>query len=254
MKLKSEILKDKNNKIISIEDFEYNRNGKLFKQTFKDENGKRRFYKVLEYDKDENCIKKTEYSNNNTIQVSFEYYYDGKNLIKTIERTAEGEIWNWTEILTDAKNNIKIYLAKDENGLVIHKTEENLFDNSEKRYNSENQLYEIHIPKFDSKNRIIEKLVIDKDGKEKEIHLYEYLDNKVIWKYFLNHCLIKIEENTYDDNQNLIHYIRKDKNGSCLEWYSFEYDEFNNKTKYIWGLKEGKEIGFNIFELIYFND
>lgn len=255
MKLKSEILKDKNGKTISIEEFAYNDLGKIIRQDYKDENGKRKFYKTFEYDENGNCIRNVEYSDTNELQVSFEYSYDNNNnQIKTIERTAEGNIWDWTEIIIEPKTNLKVWLAKDGNGNIIHKTIKNLHDSSEQRFNSENKLYEIHLKKFDQANRLVEKLITDDKGNEKEKHLYEYQGQKEIWKFILNGSTVKTEESIYDDNKNLTYHIRKDDKGKCLEWYGFEYDKFGNKTKYFWGQEEGKQIGHKTFELTYDND
>lgn len=252
MKLKSETLKDKNGKTISIEEFVHNDIGKIERKDYKDENRNRKFYKTFEYDENGNCIKTCEYSDNNEIQVSFEYSYDNNNnQIKTIERTAEGNIWDWTEILIDPNSNLKVWLAKDENGKIIHKTVENLLDHSEKRFNDKDKLYENHSKKFDQANRLVEKLITDDNGNEKEKHLYEYQGPKEIWKYILNGSTVKTEESVFDNNKKLTHHIRKDSNGKCLEWYGFEYDKFGNKTKYFWGQEEGKQIGFKTFELTY---
>ena len=67
----------------------------------------------------------------------------------------------------------------------------------------------------------------------------------------VNGSTVNTEESIYDDNKNLTHHIRKDSNGKCLKWYGFELDKFGNKTKYFWGKVEGKEIGFEPFELTY---
>lgn len=255
MKLKSEILKDKNGKTISIEEFVYNDLGEIIRQDYKDENGKRNFYKTFEYDENANCIRTVEYSDTDELQVSFEYSYDNdNNQIKAIERTAEGNIWDWTEIVNEPNKNLKIWLAKDENGNIIHKTIENLLDGSEQRFNSDNKLYEIHLKKFDQANRLVEKLIKDENRKEKEKHIYEYQGQREIWKFILNGSTIKTEERVYDNNKNLTHYIRKDSNEKCLEWYGFEYDEFGNKTKYFWGQEEGKQMGYKTFELTYDNN
>lgn len=255
MKLKSEILKDKNGKTISIEEFVYNDLGKIIRQDYKDKNGKRNFYKTFEYDENGNCIRTVEYSDIDELQVSFEYFYDNdNNQIKAIERTAEGNIWDWTEIVNEPNKNLKIWLSKDENGNIIHKTIENLLDGSEQRFNSDNKLYEIHLKKLDEANRLVEKLITDENGKEKEKHIYEYQGQQEIWKYILNGSTVKTEERVYDTNKNLTHYIRKDNNGKCLEWYGFEYDKSGNKTKYFWGQEEGKQIGYKTFELTYDND
>jgi hypothetical protein len=252
LKLKSEILKDKDGKINSIEEFVYNDLGKIIRQDSKDENGSLKYYKTFEYDKNENCVRTLEYSAADELQVSFEFTYDNdNNQIKAIERTAEGSIWDWTEILYESEKNLKIWLSKDENGNVIHKTIENLIDNSQQRFNSENNLYEIHLKKFDQSNRLIEKIITDENGNEKEKHLYDYQGQKEIWKFILKGSLIKTEERIYDNNKNLTHYIRKDNNGKCLEWYGFKYDEFDNKTKYFWGKEEEKQIGYKTFELTY---
>lgn len=254
MKIKSEIIKDKNGKTISIEEFVFNEQGQIIRQDYIDEDGKRNFYKAFEYDLKGKSIRTFEYSDNDELQVSFEYFYDESNYqIKAIERTAEGLIWDWTEIIFEPKNNLKIWLAKDEDGNIIHKTVENLINGSEQRYNSEEKLYEIHLKKFDQENRVVEKIITDDRGNEKEKHLYEYQGEKEIWKFILNGSTIKTEERVYDNNKNLTHYIRKDNKGKCLEWNAFEYDEFGNKLKYVWGKEEGKQIGIKIFELIYYD-
>lgn len=255
MKLKSEILKDNNGKTISIQEFAYNDLGKIIRQDYKDENGNRTFYKTFEYDTNGNCIRTIEYSDTDELQVSFEYSYDNdNNQIKAIERTAEGNIWDWTEIVNEPNKSLKIWLAKDENGNIIHKTIENLLDGSEQRFNSDNKLYEIHLKKFDKANRLVEKFITDENGKQKEKHIYEYQGQKEIWKFILNGSTVKTEERVYDTNKNLTHYIRKDSNGKCLEWYGFEYDKSGNKTKYFWGQEEGKQIGYKTFDLTYDND
>lgn len=255
MKLKSEIQKDKNGKTISIEEFVYNDFGLVTKQIFKDNLGNLKYYKTFEYDEKENCIKTTDFSNDNQFQGSFEYTYDTLgNQIKTIERTVDGSIYDWTEVIEQPEDNLKVWLAKDSDGKIIHKTVENLLDHSEKRYNDQGRLYENHYKKFDSENRLIEKLITDDKGKEKEKHLYQYEGQKEIWKYILNGSTVKTEERVYDSDKNLIFYIRKDSNGKCLESYGFEYDKFGNKTKYFWGQEEGKQIGYKTFELTYDND
>ncbi len=209
MKLKSQILKDQNGKIISIEEFVYNDISKIVRQDFKDDTGTRKFYKTFEYDENGNCIKTYEYSDDNELQVSFEYRYDNNNnQIKAIERTAEGDIWDWTEIAIEPDSNLKVWLAKDKNGNIIHKTEENLLDHSEKRFNDKDDLYELQFKKYDQSNRLVEKVITDANGNEKEKHLYEYQGQKEIWKFILNGSTIKTEESVYDNNKHLTHYIR----------------------------------------------
>jgi hypothetical protein len=255
LKLKSEILKDQNGKTISIEEFAYNDLGEIIRQDYKDENGKLSFYKTFEYDLNGNCIRAIEYSDTDELQGSFEYSYDNDNTqVKAIERTAEGNIWDWTEIVNEPNRNLKIWLAKDENGNIIHRTIENLLDGSEQRFNSDNKLYEIHKKMFDQANRLVEKLITDATGNEKEKHIYEYQGQKEIWKFILNSSTVKTEESVYDNNKNLTHHIRKDNNGKCLEWYGFEYDKFGKKTKYFWGKEDGKQIGYKTFELTYDNN
>ena len=203
MKLASEIIKDQNGKIHSWEEFVYNDIGKVVRQDYKDENGKRNFYKTFEYDLNGNCIRTIEYSDTDELQVSFEHSYDNNNnQIKTIERTAEGNIWDWTEIVIEPDTNLKVYLSKDESGKIIHKTVENLLDHSQKRFDKKDKLYEIHLKKFDNANRLIEKLIKDDKGNEKEKHLFEYQGQKEIWKFMLNGSNVKTEENIYDDNKN----------------------------------------------------
>lgn len=254
MKLKSEILKDKGGKVISIEDFVYNDLGELVRQDYKDNSGNLQYFKTFEYDEKGNCIKTTDFSNDNEFQGSIEYTYDTNNTqIKAIERTVDGSIYDWTEVIEQPENNLKFWLAKDSDGNIIHKTVENLLDHSEKRFNNKDKLYEIHFKKFDQANRLIEKLVIDDNGNEKEKHLYQYEGQKEIWKFILNGSTVKTEERVYDSNKNLSYNIIKDSNGKPLEWYRFEFDKFGNKTKYIWGQEEGKETGFKIFELTYDN-
>lgn len=255
MKLKSEILKDKNGKTISIEEFVYNGLGDIIRQDYKDENGKRKFYKAFEYDENGNCIRTVEYSDTDELQVSFEFSYDNdNNQIKAIERNAEGLIWDWTEIVNEPNQNLKIWLAKDENGNIVHKTIENLLDGSEQRFKRGNKLYEIHLKKFDQAYRLVEKLITDEKGNEKEKHIYEYQGQKEIWKFILNGSIVKTEERVYDDNKNLTYYIRRDNQEKCLEWYEIEYDKFGNKIKYFWGQEEGKQIGYKTFELNYINE
>jgi urease beta subunit len=252
LKLKSKRVKDKNGKIISIEEFVYDEFYKIKRQDYKDEDGQLKFYKTFEYDENENCTKTVEYSGDHIIQVSFEYQYDNtNNQIKAIERTAEGDIWDWTEIIIKPNNNLKIWLAKDEGGNIIHKTVENLLDHSQQRFNSEGNLYELHLERYDHLNQLIEKLITDSNGNEKERHLFEYDGKKEIWQYIRKDSIVKTEESVYDDNKNLLYHIRKDNNGNCLEWYGFEYDKFKNKTKYFWGHEEGKQIGFLVFDLKY---
>ena len=252
MKLASEIIKDKKGKILSWEEFVYNDTGKVVRQDYKDDKGSRKFYKTFEYDLNGNCIRTIEYSDTDELQVSFEHSYDNNNnQIKTIERTAEGNIWDWTEIVIEPDTNSKVWLAKDEKGNIIHKSVEKLLDHSQKRFNDNNKLYEIHLKKFDQANRLVEKLITDENGNEKEKNLYEYQEQKEIWTFILNGSTVKTDETVYDSDKNITHYIRKDSNGKCLEWYGFEYDKFGNKIKYFWGQEEGKELGHKIFELIY---
>lgn len=254
MNLVSQIIKDQQGKILSWEEFVYNNIGKIVRQDYKDDKGKRKFYKTFEYDNFGNCVRAFEFADSDEIQVSFEYSFDNNNNhIKTIERTAEGNIWDWTEVILEPNSNLKIWLAKDENGHIIHRTVENLLDHTQKRFNNNDKLYEIHFKKFDQSNRLVEKLITDENGNEKEKHLYEYQEKKEIWKFILNGSTIKTEESVYDENKNLTHYIRKDNNGKCLEWYGFEYDKFGNRTKYFWGQEEGKQIGYKTFELTYDN-
>ena len=255
MNLASEIIKDQQGKIVSWKEFVYNDIGKVVRQDYKDDKGKRKFYKTFEYDEFGNYVRTCEFADSDEIQVTFEYSFDtNNNHIKTIERTAEGNIWDWTELIIEPNSNLKVWLAKDENGHIIHRTVENLLDHSQKRFNNNDKPYELHLKKFDQSNRLVEKLITDENGNEKEKHLYEYQGQKEIWKFILNGSTIKTEESVYDDNKNLTHYIRKDNNGKCLEWYGFEYDKFGNKTKYFWGQEEGKQIGYKTFELTYYND
>lgn len=251
LKLKTEILKDKKGKIISIEEFVYNNSDKLIRQNFKDNSANLKNYTTFEYDEKGNCIKTLSFSNQNEFQGSFEYTYNSNNnVIRTIEREFDDSIFDWTEEIEQPENNLKIWLSKDKNGVIIHKTVENLSNKTEKRYYNQDELYEIHYKKFDNLNRLVERLITDEKGNEKEKHIYIYEERKETWTFILNGLTIKTEERIFDENNNEIYYIRKDKNGKSLGWHSFTFDKFKNQTKYAWGKDEGKEIGFRTKEII----
>ena len=216
----------------------YNYSGLLERKEYFDGSGNLLYYSVHTYDNKGNCIEKRNFDNQNELTGSFEWTYDEENReISSIERTVDGTIYQWFEKYFHS-DNLLIWLVKDENGKIIHRTEENLKNGSEKRFNEKGELYSIIKKSFDNKRRLLEQLTFDKSGQIIEKDEFQYNNNSQIWKLYLNEKFIKSEERTYDEKGNEIFYIRKDEKGNCLEWVKCEYDEFGSPIN----VKNGVEI------------
>ncbi len=255
MKLATETVKNKRGKTKSVEEYFYDDKDNRIRTDYKDGNGKLKYYRTFTYDGNGKCLKQTDFSADNTFQGSDEHTYDNNgNEIKTIVRTVDGSIYEWYENFELPAENLKAWIAKDKYGNIIHKTEENLIDHSLKRFNEDGIFYELCKRKYDSLNRLVEEITTDENGKEKMRNLYSYEGQKEIWTFILQGEFIKTEEKVYDNNHNLTYYIRKDKNGKCLEWSGYTYNEFGNKTKYFGGKDEGVENYFGIIEPTYLQE
>lgn len=254
MKLKTEILKDWTGKVNAMEEFSYDGSGRIIRKDFKDYAGNLTLYKTFEYDANGNCIKANDFTNTNELIVSFEYGYNRNNeRNKTIERGEDGSICDWREMTDQPENNLRIWIARDEEGNVVHRAEENTTDHSERRYNADGLLYEIQFSLFDPLHRLTEKTTTDEKGNvtEKITYHYESESEKELRQYFIAGQQAKTEERVYNNNHNLISFIKRDKDGVCTDWNKTEFDAYGNKTKYIWGSKEGMELGEKTYELVY---
>lgn len=185
-------------------------------------------YAIFKYDNNGNCISQKDYDKNGTIQLTIAHEFDNQNRVtKSIEFTAKKQIWEWYETQYPNDNTI-IYLSKNKNGIVEHKTIENTKTGEVLRYQKNGILYATIKKKYDKANRLINSQTINNKGIVIEENRYSYKGNSVSWKLFVEGNFIKTEETEKDRNGNVEYYIRKDKNGQSLEWNKSEYDDFNN--------------------------
>lgn len=228
MKIKSEKIIDKNGKVQEHFVNYFNSDGLIERKEYLDSKGKVLYYSILNYDAKGNWVTKKEYDSEDNIQVSYERQFDSNNQeIKSIELTAENEIWEWHEKQYPNKETV-IYLSKDENGNIDHKTIENIETGEQKRYRSEDILYVTIRKEFDSKNRLTNSKTIDTNGNIIEENQYNYTEATQFWKLFIDRKYIKSEERSTDRSENIEFYIRKDEKGNSLEWSKREFDKFNN--------------------------
>ncbi|NOQ72551.1 MAG: hypothetical protein GQ574_11145 [Crocinitomix sp.] len=239
MKIESQKTIDKNGKVLQHFANHFNAEGLVERKEYLNTNGEVVFYSIFNYDTFGNWIMKKEYDSNGESQVSFEREFDILNReIKSIELTAENKIWQWHEKSYPNDNTI-IYLSKDENGQVDHKTIENTVTNEQKRFRSGDLRYATIKKIFDKKNRLINQKTFDISDNVIEENQYSYIGASQFWKLFINGKCIKSEERKSERSENLKYYIRKDKNGKALEWSKSKFDYFNNLIS----IEGGKEVG-----------
>lgn len=253
MKIKSQKIIGRNGKIREHFVNKFNSKGLIERTEYFDENGKQQFYSEFNYDLNDNCILKKEFDADNIIQSSNLWEFDKQNReIKFIELTAENLIWEWYEKQYPDENTI-VYLSKDENGEVIHKTIENIETGEQKRFRNEDNIYATIKEEFDEKNRLTNRKTIDEKGIVIEENQYSYIGTTEFWKLFIDGKYIKTEERTNDRKRNLEFYIRKDKNGKSLEWLKREYDDFGNVISIENGIKVDKPTNKSIIEIEYWD-
>jgi hypothetical protein len=229
----------------------YNDKNELVKIEYKNPNNQLVHYEIYEYDSSGNKVKELHYSANAELQSSIEYSYNsGDKVIKQIELTSEGEIWDWTEDQEIPESNLIIYLAKDEKGKIIHKTEENTIDKSQKRFNDKVVLYAIRKRKLDKLYRIIKDELINVNGVKDEVIYYEYKNNTEIKTFYSKGKFGYKDEVVFNETKNIISHTRFDEDSQIENWYSYEYDKEGRKTKHIWKTDFGKHSGFVTYEYV----
>jgi len=232
---------------------EFNLNGLKEKTVFFEENGEIRYTVLFEYDPNGNCISEKQYDSENNFVGSLEWKFDKLNRqIEQIERTAENEIWDWYENqYLDDKT--VIYLAKDKNGIIQHKTVEDKDSGVQKRYDSDGNFYSKIVPKYDQNKRVINRKTFDENGQVTQEDIYEYLDNTEKWTLIVENKIAKVEERTKDDNGNDIFYVRKDDKGNSTEYVKWTYDDFGNAIKVENGIELDKPTNISEIKIEYLN-
>jgi len=228
MKIKSQKIIGQNGKVRERFINKFNSKGLIERTEYFDENEQLKYYSEFTYDLNGNCILKKEFDAKNIIQSSNQWKFNKQNReIKFIELTAENIIWEWYEkqYLDD---NIVIYISKDENGKIIHKTIENTDTKKQERFNENGKLYATIIEKYDYKERLTNRKTINIKGNIIEENKYKFIGLTEILGLYIDGKFIKTEERINDRKGNLEFYIRKDENGKSLEWSKREYDNFNN--------------------------
>jgi hypothetical protein len=209
------------------------------------------FYSIFEYDQKGNWITKKEFDTEGNIQVSYQREFDYKNReVKSIELTAENKIWEWHEKQYPDDKTV-IYLSKDENGKIDHKTIENIETGVQKRFRTGDSIYATIIKEFDKENRLTLSKTIDCNGDITEENQYNYNGSTQIWKLYLNGKYIKSEESKTDRKGNVKFYTRRDQNEQILEWKRSELDKYDNTILVEGAIKSGKPTYKNIIELEY---
>lgn len=243
---------DEKGKILEHKIYHFNSNGLVERKDYLDSNGEIKFYSIYKFDNSGNWIEKKEYDSNDNLQVSFEREFDSLNRqIKFLEFTAENEIWLWEEKQFPNENTI-VYLSKNKNGEIEHKTIENTKTGEQKRFHNDTKPYRIIEQQFDKKNRLTKQKTIDKNGIVTEENQYSYDNGVEVWKLFVNGEFIKTEERTYSKSGNLEFYTRKDNKGRNLEWFKKEYDDFGNTIMIENGIEIGKPTNKRLIEIEYY--
>jgi hypothetical protein len=227
-KVKEEILDGSGNLIEMIVN-SYNSEGLIEKTEYFNKKGMK-FYSVFQYDNNKNCIQEIGYNDKDEIQVIYNFEFDTKNRkTKSQELTSENEIWEWQETLYPDDSRI-IYISKDADGNIDLKNIEYLDKGRHELYNGDGSLRSTITKTYDSEGRVINSLTKNSDNQTVDESKYSYKNNVEIWEYFSLGRFVKSEERQYNENNNLIYYIRKDSDGRCLEWSRTEYDEYGNQT------------------------
>jgi len=251
MKIKAKKVIGKNNKVQQHFVNYFNSEGLVERKEYLNVKGELEFYSIYKYDENGNRVLKKEFDSNGNIQVSFEREFDSKNReIKSIELTAENQIWEWYEKEYPDDNTI-IYLSKGENGKIDHKTIENTQTGEQKRFRDGDKIYVTFKEEYDQNQRITNRKTIDDRGKIIEENQYSYVGTTELWKLFIDGKYIKTEERVTDRNGNLEFYIRKDEKGKSLEWIKREYDDFDNVISIENGIEINKPTNKSLIEIEY---
>ncbi|GAL77107.1 hypothetical protein JCM19275_8 [Nonlabens ulvanivorans] len=230
---------------------EFNVNGLIKKTVFFEENGDIRYTVFFEYDSNENCISEKQYDSENNFVGSLEWKFDKENRqIEQIERTAENEIWDWNENQY-LDENIVVYLAKDKDGIIQHKTVENKNLGVQKRYDSDGNMYAEIIEEFDKNNRIANRKTLDRKGKVTQEDIYEYIDQTEKWTLVVDGKIAKIEERILDKNGNEISYVRRDDKGNSTEYVKWTRDDFGNPIRVENGIELNKPTNISEIKIEY---
>jgi len=238
MRIKSQKIIGQNGKVREHYINKFNSKGLIERTEYFDEKGQLKFYSVFSYDLNGNCVLKKEYDAENIIQISNKWEFDSQNReIKFFELTAENIIWEWYEKQYLDKNTI-VYISKDENGKIIHRTVENTETKKQERFGENGKLYSTIINEFDNKGRLINSKTVDEKGKITTENKYLFIGRTEIKESYENGRLITITEIQTDNSENQLFYIRKNNKGKSLEWLKREFDEYGN----IISIENGQEI------------
>ena len=160
MKIKSKKVIGENGKVQQHFVNHFNSEGLIEREEYLNVKGDLEFYSIFKYDENGNWILKEEYNSDENIQGSFEREFDSKNReIKSIELTAENEIWEWYEKLYPDDNTI-IYLSKDKNGRIDHKTIKNTLTGEQQIFRDGDKVYTAIKEEYDQNNRLIKKKLL----------------------------------------------------------------------------------------------
>ena len=170
--------------------------------------------------------------------------------IEQIEKSGDGEILEWYE-KQFPEENIIIYLSKNKDGIVEHKTISNKFSGMEERFDSRGELYSKIKTEFDKNNRIVNSKTFDRKGKVTQENVYDYIGKIEKWTLFIDGKFTKTEERTKDNNGNDILYVRKDNRGKSTEYIKWTYDDFGNSVKVENGIELNKPTNISNVKIEY---
>jgi len=254
MKIKSQKIIGQNGKVREHFINKFNSKGLIEKTEHFDENGQVKFYSEFSYDLNGNCVLKKEYDAENIIQSSNEWEFDSQNReIKFLELTAENIIWEWYEKQYPNENTI-IYLSKDENGKIIHRTVENTETKKQERFGENGKLYSTIIEEFDNKRRLTNSKTMNGKNKITAENKYRFIEFTEIGELYNDGKLITTTELQSDNNGNQIYYIRKDNKGKSLEWLKREFDEYGNQISIENGFENDKPTHKSTIEIEYLKE
>ena len=123
-----------------------------------------------------------------------------------------------------------MYLSKDSNGVVYHKTIINRQEKFEEWFNNDGELYLRVIKEFDENGRLIKSTEINNAGGILREDEYEYNGSQSIWKHYERNRLSFYEENKVDENLNPVSAVRRDQNDQVIDWIKLTYDKYNNEV------------------------
>ena len=231
MKVRSRQEFNELNQLQNVVRFEYDAAGNLVEESQHDSAGRLISKAVFEYDELGHCVLKKYFDAQGKCYSKVEQSFDAQGRKTAMKLWSYGAIDEW-ETYEYPNATAKVIRYLDEEGALQSTLVQQLDTGVWEHLEPNGKVRFREKLTYDDKGRMLTRKNLNKKMTPQLIeHTYDTQGSVEHWSLFVDGILLRSEERNFNEEQQLIKLIQKDKKGQTLSDTQREYDQYGNVTK-----------------------